>query len=126
MTDDRRRAADSAPPSAEPEPDDRLPFAETIAHPRAQGSRLDEPAAGASAVRAGSRLPHEPAVGSSMTPAGSRLSHEPVLSSTMPLGSRPPEWQPPGAEPSQPEPSLPYAPTITPQLGGPTLDIRPL
>jgi len=110
MTDDRRRAQGFAPPAAagppepEPGPGDTLPFAATLAPPPAQGTR---PPHGPGPAAQGSRPPHgDPRRGP---------MHTPHAAAGLPRGSAPP------AE----ERELPFAQTVTPQLGGQTLDMLP-
>ncbi len=119
MTDDRRRAAGSAPPSGEPDPGDTLPYAATIAPPKAQGTRPPHahPPRGTQASHAPTP-PHTPH--DALEPP-----HGPAPVRPLPVGSLSPEPAR-SVPPTQVEEELPYAATMTPQLAGPTLDMVPV
>ncbi len=122
MTDDRRRAAGPAPPSAEPDPGDTLPYAATIAPPKAQGSRpphAPEPAPG----QGGLPPPLSVVPQASINPPP--YAAHPQAASAPPHGGGERSRGPASEPEREREQELPYAQTVAPQLGGPTLDMLP-
>src|SRR4051812_9258467 len=124
MTDDRRRAAGSAPPS-EPDPGDTLPYAATMAPPRVQGSQPPRDAHSHSRSHGPAHPPHAVLELSRGTgTAATELSLGSLPPASLPAGSLPPASLPAGSRPPR-EAELPYAPTVTPQLSGSTVDMIP-
>jgi predicted Ser/Thr protein kinase len=118
MTDDRRRAAGPAPPSAEPQPSETLPYGVTLALPQAQGSVPPQTERPGGAPQASLPLATR-----SLAPHASH-PHTPVHTPHIVELSRGPASAPPEPpRPAPPEHELPYAATVTPQLGGPTVDM---
>jgi predicted Ser/Thr protein kinase len=112
MTDDRRRAGGPAPPWTEPDPRETLPYAATVAPPKAQGTRprvVGPPAPQGTQPPAPEPPPQAQAQGSMPPPRGQGLAQ----------ASEPPPER--GQAQAQ---GLAYAAT-TPRLDGATLDMQP-